>query len=640
MVDYSMVSILGPGGILSEKLLHYEFRPQQVRMSESVADALQDNRYVILEAGTGIGKTIAYLIPAILSEKKVVISTGTKNLQEQIYFKDIPLLRDILNMDFFTVHMKGRNNYLCRRRFKQLKVQYSLLHSGSSSCYEEIKKWAVTTKTGDRSELERLQDDEPLWDDVCSKSELCLGQKCESFDTCFITKLRQDAAIADLIIVNHHLFFADLSVKGTGYGEIIPEYDAVIFDEAHQLEDIATNYFGIMVSNYRFEELARDIKKDLRLVRINDKKINQALDSLLQRKERFFNCFHNRSSRYRLKNDALRNGALQLFGDVWNSLEFITAKLNTLECKTEEIRSYCKRASEIKDQLSFIMHMENPHYVYWCENRGKGVFLHASPIDVSHELKARLLDNTKSIIFTSATVSTNRGFTYFKDRLGLDRDINEMSMSSSFDYRKQSILYLPKGLPDPNASGFVEVISEEIERILSATSGRAFILFTSYRNMKEVHSRLKHKLPFPVLVQGENPKSYLLSEFKKEVNSVLFATQSFWEGVDVQGEALSCVIIDKLPFASPSEPIVEARIEEISRNSGNPFLDYQLPSAIVTLKQGLGRLIRNKNDRGVFSILDNRIFRREYGNMFIKSLPDCPITNNLDDVKKFFDMTG
>ncbi len=639
-IHEEMISILEPGGTLSGKLHNYEFRPQQIEMSQAVADALRCEKYLIVEAGTGIGKTLAYLIPAILSRKKVVVSTGTKNLQEQLYFTDIPLLKEALPLDFNAIYMKGRNNYLCLRRFRKFNAQSSLTFDRALSGHEEILQWAQETETGDRSELENLRDDDPVWNDICSKSDLCEGQKCETFDTCFVTRMRQNAATADIIIINHHLFFADLSVKVTGYGEIIPRYNAVIFDEAHQLEDVATNYFGITMSNYKLEELIQDTLKELRTNKVSDKRIDKALDSLMERQKRFFGSFQSKLSRYRLKSEVLHSDTLKQSGNILNTLELVAARLNNLQHETEEIRACSRRASEIKDQLAFIIDMENPLYVYWCEKRGKGVFLHASPIDVSHELKNRLFNEVKSIIFTSATISTNGGFDYFKYRLGLDDHVDELCLTSHFDYQRQSILYLPRGLPDPNSSRFVEAISEEIERILSVTSGRAFVLFTSIKNMKDVYERLKNRLSFLALLQGEKPKSYLLNRFKRDVNSVLFATHSFWEGVDVQGEALSCVIIDKLPFASPSEPVVEARIENISRDGGNPFLDYQLPSAILTLKQGAGRLIRNKKDMGVLSVLDNRIVTRGYGKRFIRSLPDCPITSNLEDVEGFLRRKG
>jgi ATP-dependent DNA helicase DinG len=606
-------------------------------MSEAIYDALRNNRYLIAEAGTGIGKTLAYLIPAILIGKKIIISTGTKNLQEQIYFKDIPILKDVLNVDFSAIYMKGRGNYLCLRRFKQFNFQPSLTSKSDLSRYEEIRQWAGKTDTGDRLELCNLPDDDPVWNDICSKSDLCLGQRCDAFGTCFITRMRQDAACADIIIVNHHLFFADLAVKGTGFGEIIPGYDAVIFDEAHQLEDVATLYFGMTVSKYKIEELIRDTQVALRSAKINNKMIYQALDALAQHKELFFGKFETNRTRYQLKEKNLDNDVMREYSNILNNMELISSILINLDNKTEEFSACSRRASEIKNQLSFIINRENPSYVYWCEIRGKGIFLHASLIDVSDELSTRLFKDVKSIVFTSATLSTNNNFDYLKSRLGLDMDTKELLLSSHFDYQSQAILYLPEGIPNPNTSDFIEAISEVIERILSITKGRAFVLFTSHKNMKDAYKRLKDRLNFPSLLQGEKPKSFLLEEFKRDVKSILFATQSFWEGVDVQGEALSCVIIDKLPFASPFEPIVEARIESISISGGNQFLDYQLPSAIITLKQGFGRLIRNKKDRGVLSILDNRILTKEYGEMFLKSLPKCPITNNLIDIEKFFD---
>jgi len=630
-----MISILKPGGAVSKRLDNYEYRSEQISMCQAVAHALESDRFLIIEAGTGTGKTLAYLIPAILSGKKVIVSTGTKNLQEQLYFKDIPFLKKTLPVSFSAMCMKGRNNYLCLRRFRRLNAQSSLLPDLAFSRYKEIKEWAKNTETGDRSELSNLPDDDHLWSDICSKSEACSGYKCETFETCFITRMRQNAAIADIIIVNHHLFFADLVLKGTGFGEVIPRYDAVIFDEAHQLEDVATNYFGITMSNYQFEELIGDILRELRLINVCDKGIYRTLDTLLQSEKKFLGYFKNNLPRYRLKQEYLDEDTSREFDEILNTLELISSRLDNLGHKTEELRSCIRRTSEIKEQLAFIISMENPLYVYWCENRGKGTFLHASLIDVSHELNTRLLSDVKSIIFTSATMSTNKDFSYFKDRLGLDRDVDEVSLCSHFDYKKQAILYIPKGIPYPNNPSFIEAISDEINKILFITSGRAFVLFTSLKNMKEAYKRLKDRLDFLVLLQGEKPKSYLLNEFKRDINSVLFATHSFWAGVDVQGEALSCVIIDKLPFASPSEPIVEARIEYIGKNGGNAFYDYQLPSAIITLKQGFGRLIRNRNDKGVLSILDNRMLTRGYGKTFINSLPDCPITDKLEDVEAF-----
>jgi len=663
--------IFGKTGLLSKTISHFEFRPDQLKMAQAVEKALKEEHYLIAEAGTGTGKTLAYLIPSILSEKKVVISTATKNLQEQLYYKDIPLLNNILPFAFGAAYMKGRSNYLCLHRFKRFKSQPIFQFPNEIPHFEDICHWVHTTTTGDRSELENIPDDYTTWGEICSDANLCLGQKCPYFKECFLTLLKQKAQRADIIIVNHHLFFADLMLKVTGYGEVIPSHDAVVFDESHQIEEIATHYFGFKVSNYRLDEFIRDTIKELKIARFKMKPLDPLLDRLktlysaffqsftpLERKPRHLwqgeksnklehdlnphpdvlTGFTSSQSRYRLRREYLKPEIMSLFVSLLNNLTAIRSMLDNISPKIEAIEALSRRAQEISQQLTFIVEMKDPTYVYWCEVRGKGIFLNASLIEVGGMLNQHLFKQKATIIFTSATLSTNENFTYFKERLGVTgrEGIEELILDSHFDYKKQAVLYLPKHLPEPDREAFALMAADEIEHILELTSGRAFVLFTSYKNMLEIHEYLKERLRFTPILQGEKPKSTLLKQFKEDIHSVLFATSSFWEGVDVQGEALSCVIIDKLPFDPPTEPIVEARIEYITSQGGNAFFSYQIPSAIISLKQGLGRLIRNREDRGVLSILDKRLHTRSYRKLFLNSLPPCPTTSNLSDIRKIF----
>ena len=666
-----MDDIFGKKGLLAKIINHFEFRPEQLKMAQSIEKALKDEHYLIAEAGTGTGKTLAYLIPSILSGKKVVISTATKNLQEQLYYKDIPLLQEILPFKFRAAYMKGRSNYLCLHRFDRFKSQPTFQFKTEISHFEDICHWVHTTATGDCSELENIPDDYTTWGEICSDVNFCLGQKCPHFKECFITLLKQKAQRADIIIVNHHLFFADLMLKVTGYGEVIPNHDVIVFDESHQIEEIATHYFGFTISNYRLDELIRDTLRELKLAKYDTKPFNPLLENLERLYPAFFQSFtplernpHNLlptkksnkfgqdsephpnslmgvfspQTRYRLRQEYLTPELMTLSASLLNNLTAIGSALANLSPKTETMEALIRRAQEIEKQLTFILEMKDSTYVYWCETKGKGVFLKASPIEVGELLYRHLFEQKNSIIFTSATLSTNNNFTYFKERLGLTKgeNIEELILDSHFDYKKQTILYLPKYLPEPGRETFVSKAAEEIEYILELTSGRAFVLFTSYKNMVSVYEHLKGRMQFTLLLQGEKPKSTLLRQFKDDIHSVLFATSSFWEGVDVQGEALSCVIIDKLPFDPPTEPIVEARIEYITSQGDNAFFSYQIPSAIISLKQGLGRLIRNREDHGVLSILDRRLHTRSYRNLFLNSIPPCPITSSLSDINKIF----
>jgi ATP-dependent DNA helicase DinG len=447
--------------------------------------------------------------------------------------------------------------------------------------------------------------------------------------------MRKEAEEADIIIVNHHLFFADLSVKGLGLGTVIPEYDAAIFDEAHLLESIATSYFSVSVNSYQPEEIVQDTTRELHEAKIGAKDFTIAFQSLQKEAARFFQCFANKdnrnSSRYRLNENTIDKKMLEVAPDFANTLLMVISKLKGLKDAPKEIQFLIERIEKIQSSLEFIVNMAEPGFVYWCETAGRGTFLHASPIDVADDMRRNVFEQLSQVVLTSATLATGKNFHFVEERLGLDNPV-ELIVESPFDHEKQATLYLPKGMPDPNSKFFIREASDEIERILKKSKGRAFVLFTSYKNMEEAHKRLKNRLPYKVLKQGTKSRTALLNEFRKDVQSVLFATSSFWQGVDVQGEALSCVIIDKLPFAVPSDPIVEARIEYLRARSENPFMAYQVPSAVITLKQGLGRLIRSKQDKGILSILDNRLTTKKYGEVFLESLPKCRIVRELDNI--------
>ncbi len=635
-----MDRIFGPGGLLAQKLTNYEYRPEQGQMAAAAAEAFSRERFLIVEAGTGTGKTLAYLIPAILSGKRIIASTGTKTLQEQLFFKDLPFISKILGLPFRAAFMKGRNNYLCVRRLHLLSHQPLLKGLEEVTYFRELKRWSKKTTTGDRAELCNLPEDMSLWREVCASTETCMGQACEFFEDCFITRMKQEAAAASVVVVNHHLFFADLAVRMRGFGEVLPRYEAVIFDEAHQLEEVATQFLGFSLSNFRFEELARDIRREAAAAKLRDEVLFKISDNILAIQEKIFEPFRREEGRFRLRENQLGFKSTERAGALAEELTLLNAHIGGLKEPSEGLRAIARRAETLGSEFGKIFDLSESNFLHWGECRGRGIFLHASPIEISGDLQTQLYPRIKVAIFTSATISTGGNFEFFRARMGLQdswaRQLDEMILDSSFDMHEQAILYLPRSLPEPNHGSFIEAAAAEISKILMRTRGRAFLLFTSIRNMEDAYRLLKDRLPFTCYIQGERPKSVLIQEFKKDIQSVLFATASFWEGVDVQGEALSCVVVDRLPFSPPNEPVLEARLEKILATGGNPFWDYQVPSAIILLKQGLGRLIRTRQDRGVMAILDVRLITRAYGGTFLKSLPACPVVHSYEAIEEFF----
>ncbi len=631
--------IFGPGGHLEKRHPGYEFRRSQLSMAKLAEEAFEKHQHAIVEAGTGTGKTLAYLIPAIRSGRRVVISTATKYLQEQLFQKDVPFLQKHFAPNLKAALMKGRPNFLCRQKVHQIEGQAVFKGIDEIDWFSQIRDWEKLTATGDRSELTFLHDDSELWNRIDARSDLCTGQKCSEFHHCFITAMHQRAHEADLIIVNHHLFFADLALRQDDFGSILPEYSAVVFDEAHEIEDVASHYFGRQLSSYRFEELSRDAESTLRVLRIESPALRRNVTRVRERARAFFERFPEREGRYPF-GPAERKSFVEQnrenFDELCAAVKRIETELSALSPKPEEAIVLARRAAEVRRELSFLLESEEKSYVYWYERRGRGVFLAATPIDVSEILREKLFEQFDTVILTSATLAVEGRFDYLKQRLGVLPSA-ESVLPAEFDYASQALLYIPGDMPDVRNTSFAACAAREIERLLEISQGRAFCLFTSYAQMKDVYERVASRVAFPLLLQGIAPRSVLLDRFRTTPNAVLFATSSFWQGVDVPGAQLSCVVIDKLPFAVPSDPIVAARVRALMDDGRNAFAEYQVPEAVLALKQGFGRLIRSKSDRGILAILDNRIRRMQYGKIFLESLPAYTVTQDLAEVALFME---
>jgi ATP-dependent DNA helicase DinG len=623
--------ILGPQGSLAGAIAGFEFRPSQLKLAKLVFKALRDKSKAVIEAGTGTGKTLGYLVPIVLSEKKTVISTGTKNLQEQIFHKDIPLLSGALGRQIDAVMMKGRKNYLCRYRYDQHFLQPFLMRKEFDDVRGILHKWIERSEFGDRAELDWLKDDDPLWDSVSSTSDQCVGANCMFYEDCFLNRLRQTAAQAQIIIVNHHLFFADLMVKQEGFGEIIPRFQAVVFDEAHTLEDIATTYFGKSLSTNQLTDFVSDVEKEIAgLTNQGKKKVRRHLDWIKAGAEHLWDLLREGEEKGRLAEESLEGLEKGACLEIKKGLDFIHDKSGFSEEDSPALQSLASRAQEFRQSMDKILGSSDSDWLRWYERRKKTVVLHASPLDISQSMKDLLYEKTGTLVFTSATLSTHGHFEYFRSRMGLLEDLLEGVYPSHFDFESNALIYVPTD------SLFAARVSQRVLEILEITAGRALVLFTSHSNLNIVHRLLHGRIPYTLFKQGEAPKSVLLEKFRTDTHSVLLATGSFWQGVDVPGEALSCLIVDKLPFDSPGDPLVAARMDRIRSQGGNPFMDYQLPAAIIALKQGLGRLIRNSADRGVLSVLDVRMMTSRYGRFFFDSLPRMPLTHDLQAIRHFF----
>jgi len=643
-----MEEVFGPDGLIAKAHPEYEHRPGQLQMAQAVMRAFEEKRHLIVEAGTGTGKTLAYLVPAVAAalggNGRVIVSTGTKNLQEQLMEKDIPFLQSALPKRFAATYMKGRSNYVCLNRLGRAQSAPVLEGLEEVDYFEEVTHWAIESETGDRSELANLPESLSFWRHIDARSEACLGQKCPDFDPCFITRMRNRAQDADIVVVNHHLFFADLSLRNGNYGSVLPDYTAVILDEAHLIEDVASEYFGSQVSNYQIDDLVRD----LGMIPIDDVQLDQELTRSVARMARFADDFwmgfrdgRGDEGRYPIipgtfarRNahgdfEATRLG--ELYSVLENAIARVETTLDTLQEKPPEIEALVRRLRQIRFDLEFIVTGPDKKFVYWLERRGRGVFLRASPIDVAGLLQDKLFDEVPTVVLTSATLSSGGNFAFIRDRLGLDA-ADDLIAESTFDYQRQAILYLPLAMPDPRSREWQDAAVDEVIKILNATEGRAFVLSTSLAGMQSLYDNISIEIDYPCLVQGSASKGQLLKRFRETPNAVLFATSSFWQGVDVRGDQLSCVIIDKLPFAVPTDPLVAARQRYIEDCGGSSFYQYSVPQAIIALKQGLGRLIRSTTDRGVLAVLDPRLRTKGYGRTFLQSLPACRVTSQISDL--------
>jgi ATP-dependent DNA helicase DinG len=648
-----MESVFGPDGLLARHHPNFERRPGQIEMAQAVYDALKKGGHLCVEAGTGTGKTLAYLVPALALKKRVIVSTATKNLQEQIYQKDMPFLEKALGRSLRVAYLKGRGNYLCLHRLAQIDGALTLSGLEDVHYLDSVKRWAKRTVTGDRAELADLPEDLAFWRDIDARAEICLGQKCQKFDDCFVTEARRRAEESDIVIVNHHLFFADLAARNNDYGGVLPDYTMVIFDEAHEIEDIAAEYFGTQVSNYRVQELIQDVQKAVvpqpdaasETLR-RSLRVQEASDRLWSMLGRLGNGADGRwelQETYFAKRKVGGGWIMTTAGDAYlavdNALQDLSETLKRIVDPSPDIERLRRRVEAVRDDLERIVTSDDAGYVYWFERRGRGMFLQATPIDLAKLLKEKLFEEMESVVLTSATLTSEGRFDFIRSRLGVAR-CDELVVDSHFDYERQAILYLPDAMPDPRTPEFTAAAVEEIVKLLAVTDGRAFVLATSLTHMRALYECVSARVDFPCFVQGRGSKSGLLERFRNTKSAVLFAAASFWQGVDVQGEALSCVIIDKLPFPVPTDPVVAARSRYLERHGENPFTAYTVPQAVIALKQGLGRLIRSVNDRGALCVLDPRMKTKAYGRTFLNSLPPVPVTNDLAVVKRLFQGGG
>jgi ATP-dependent DNA helicase DinG len=635
---YKSADILGDNGLLKQEVPSFIPRLPQQKMADAIERALELDTQMIIEAGTGTGKTFGYLVPLLLAQKKAILSTGTKNLQDQLFFKDIPIIKKILSYPGKIMLLKGRANYVCLYRLERSYEDGRFASRQHVSQLHIIKEWANATSSGDVAELNSVPEDSTIWPHVTSTTDNCLNQDCEFYKDCFVVKARQQALAADIVVVNHHLFFADMALQEDGFGELLPGADAVIFDEAHHIPDIASLFFSTVFSSRQLLELARDSESE------SHKSANDMRDivdeaSLLQKAVQDMR-FAMGADTHRLPwtkqtADQLATSILQ----VKTTLQYLETSLKAAAVRSKELENCWKRAAKLITSFSLLTGSTPENNVHWFETHTQSFTLHLTPMIVADQFKQFLQDKKRTWIFTSATLTVQDNFQLFIDSLGLNNAL-QLQLRSPFDYQKQALLYVPRGLPDPNNKSYTEMLVEAVIPVLEITQGKTFLLFTSYKAMEFAADALRDRISFPILLQGSMPKRELIEQFKTLGNAVLLGTSSFWSGVDVRGDALSCVVIDKLPFAAPNDPILQAKVQLLRKQGSDPFSSFQLPNAVLTLKQGAGRLIRDSGDRGILMICDPRLVASRYGQTFLQSLPDMPRTRELSKVKDFFAVTS
>ncbi len=622
-------------GPLSTIISGYQPRAAQLEMADAIADAIESKQNLIAEAGTGTGKTFAYLAPAILSGKKTIISTGTKNLQDQLFNKDLPVIRKAMKTPFMAALLKGRSNYLCTYRLQNSLTSTLGFSKEDAQALAQINSWAKRTKTGDTSEMSEVSEANPIWYQATSTLDNCLGQDCSEYADCFLVKARKKAQEADVLVVNHHLLCADWSLRDGGFGELLPNAEVVIIDEAHQLADTASNFLGITLGSKQLNDLSQDAlmeyfkdATDIPALRTACEDMEHEIKDL----RLAFGMELKRGDWQDIANSPKLMGGIK---SVKEQLQRLTEQLKLASVKTKALESCYKRAEEMTGQLDLILDDRSGKWIRWYEIHRKTFTLSLTPLDIAAEFNGFMQQHKAAWIFTSATLSIANSFDYFANNLGLTK-ANRVSWDSPFDYPNQSLFYHPRGLPQPNDPNFIPTIIDFALPVLQASQGRAFFLFTSHRALNQAAELLEKKIKYPLFIQGSRPKALLLEQFKATDNAVLLGTSSFWEGVDVRGEALSCVIIDKLPFSSPGDPVLKARLDAMSQQGKNPFFEYQLPTAVIALRQGIGRLIRDVTDRGVLMICDPRLLKKSYGQLFLDSVPSMKRTRDIADVQGFF----
>lgn len=631
-----IAKVFSVDGVLAKAISGFQPRQAQTDMALAVERAINNRTQLLVEAGTGTGKTYAYLVPALLSGKKIIISTGSKNLQEQLYHRDLPLMLNTLNFNGKVALLKGRANYVCQERLSQQMIES---HDGNAdptllSQLVKVRSWSTESKTGDLGECAHLPEDSLIIPTITSTNDNCLGKDCLSFNDCFVVKARKRALVADLIVVNHHLFLADLAIKETSFGELIPQGDVFIFDEAHQLPDIASQYFGQRLSSRQLQELAKDINIAYRTELRDTKQLEKVASRLSQTTSDLRIVLGEPSFRGNWRETS---GLLTVKRELVRLSEALSFAIEVMKLslgRSQFLDATFERATTIKARLERVCDTSISGYSYWFECSRYQFSLNITPLTVADKFQEQIRQHEGAWIFTSATLTVNDDFSHFSRRLGL-APIEQFILPSPFDYSSQAILCVPRFLPEPNSNGIADKLVDMLLPVIEQNKGRCFFLCTSHQMVRDLSERFREKISLPVLVQGEMSKQKLLAEFLELGNALLIATGAFWEGIDVRGQALSCVIIDKLPFSSPDDPLLKARIEDCRMQGGDPFLQVQIPDAVIALKQGVGRLIRDRNDHGALIICDNRLVSKQYGATFLKSLPPIPRTRDLGNVRDF-----
>jgi len=633
-----VTAVLGPGGLLASQLSGYEHRSGQLEMAQRVTRALERDDTLVVEAGTGTGKTLAYLVPALLSGKKVVISTGTKTLQDQIMNHDLPLLERVLGQSLQVACMKGLSNYVCRRRHAETVRSPEATRPPLSRHLTIVDDWLDHTDIADRAELDLLPSSAPVWAEITSGADTRIGPKCEHYDRCYVTRMRRRADDAQLLIVNHHLFFADLAMRGDHGGGVIPEYDAVVFDEAHLVEDVATDFFGVSVSTNRLQVLSRDASRTLAAAGLSGE-LGNLISQLDMRAAGFFAALPRVASeggRVPLSSELFDERLREPMFGLDNALDALASFCKGRVDRSEAVAQLGRRADQVRDDVATISDGGAGGQVTWTLARGRSVSIGASPVQVGELLRERLFMRGLGIVLTSATLSASGNFDFLRSRLGIDFEVDETIVPSPFEYPNQAALYLPADMPDPRSADYPQYAADEVARLCALTGGGAFVLCTSLRMMRELSDRLRPRLGRPVYVQGEAPNAALLTRFREDGDAVLFATMGFWQGVDVPGRALRLVIIDKLPFDVPTDPLVSARCDALKQAGQQPFMKYLVPSAALSLKQGFGRLIRGRSDRGIVAMMDARLTSKGYGRVFLRSLPPARRCRTMAELAEFW----